>query len=164
MANPFDSIPTRLNGQRILAAWFETLKTAGKNLGTQSPLWEKFTFSHTALQTAGLTNDIELFSLLSLGTIQAIVVKHSTAFAGTGITAYTLSVGIVGSLDKYTIPLDVFQAVGATVFTVSSGTDLENVGSATSIRLSAIAIGANLDQSTAGSVDVYVLKSTLPLT
>lgn len=124
--------------------------------------WTKFTVAHTALQAAALTNDIELTSLVALGTIHKVIIKHTTAFAGTGITAYSVSVGITGTLDKYAIDFDVFQAVSDTTFDTNESFGMENFGAATSIRIAATAVGANLDQSSAGSVDIYVLSSTLP--
>ncbi len=127
-----------------------------------SPAWTKFTVTHTALQAAALTNDIELFSLAALGTIHGIVIKHTVAFAGTGITAYRISIGVAADLEKHSLPFNVLQAIGDTVKDVTSVLDLESFSGATSIRIAAEAVGANLDQSSAGSVDVYVLSSTLP--
>ena len=124
--------------------------------------WTKYTVTHTALQAAALTNNIELFSLAAKGVIEAVVIKQSVAFAGTGITAYTVSVGIAGALTEFASAFDVFQAVGDTVNQSSDNLDLENFTSATSIKIAATSVGANLDQSTAGSVDVWVKTSTLP--
>lgn len=154
----FSSIPVRSNGEQVLASWFNLLRTAGLASGG----WEKITVSHTALQTAATTNDVELFSLASQGVFSGLVLKHTTAFAGTSITAYDLTVGVSGDLDKYALPFDVFQAVGDTVFQVYSFGEMESFGSATSIRLSATSTGADLDASTAGSVDAYILRSALP--
>lgn len=137
-----------------------TLDVTGNILGVAR--WEKFTVTHTALQIAALTNDIELFSLLSQGVIHGVMIKHSVLFAGTGITDYKISVGIVGELDKYATDSDVDTAVSATNFFPFQTLGLENVGGATSIRIAATSVGANLDQSTGGSVDVWVYKSILP--
>jgi hypothetical protein len=126
------------------------------------PRWTKYTVGHAALQAAALTNDIELFSLPAKAMLHEVHVKHSTAFAGTGITAYTVSVGIAGETTRYSDAFDVFQAVGDTVFDPNAGGFLEDHGSATSVRIFATSEGANLDQSSAGSVDVWVLWSTLP--
>ncbi len=122
----------------------------------EAPRWRQFTVSHTALQAAAFTSDIELFALPAGSVIQAVKIKQSVAFAGTGISAYTLSVGPAGSLVKYAAAFDVFQAVGATVYAVEANIGGEAHDAATSIRLAATAVGANLDQSTAGDVDVWV--------
>ena len=126
------------------------------------PFWTKYSVGHAALQAAALTNDIELLSLPAKSVVHAVYVKHSTAFAGAGITAYTLSVGIAGDPTRYMLAHDVLQAIGDTVFLLTSAVGSENHGAATSIRLAATAVGANLDQSSAGDVDAWVLWGTLP--
>lgn len=127
----------------------------------QAPQWHKYSVVHTALQAAATTNDIQLFSLPAKTFIHKVVIKNTTAFAGT--TTYTLSVGINGSLVKYLAPFDVKQAVSNTTFGVSIVNEtMEDFGSAVSIRLAATSTVQNLNQSTAGAVDVYVLTSLLP--
>jgi len=125
-------------------------------------VWIKYTVTHTALQAAALTNNIELFSLPTKGVIKNVIIKHTTAFAGTSITAYTVSVGIAASLAKYASAFDVFQATGAAVGQTSSVADFESFTGATSIKIAATSVGANLSASTAGSVEVYVLWNVLP--
>ena len=122
--------------------------------GSTGPAWTKYTKTHLDFQTAALTNNIELFSLPAYGVIQGVIISHSTAFVGTGITAYTISIGIASILAKYASAFDVFQATGNSVKQASDALDLENKAMATSIRIAATSVGANLDQSTAGSVDV----------
>lgn len=123
----------------------------------------KYTVTHTSLQAAALTNDIELFSLAAREYVESICIKHSTAFSGGSISAYTISVGLTGNLDYYQSAFDVFQATGNTVFAKTlHGLDPQNFGSATSIRIAATSVGANLSASTAGSVTVYVKVGKLP--
>ena len=124
--------------------------------------WTKYTVTHTQMQAAALTNNIELLSLAASEVIEAIVIKHSTAFAGTGITAYSFEVGITGTLDKYLPSFDVFQAVSNSAHDIAMTMGLESTSGATSIKIAATSVGANLDQSTAGSVDVWVKKAALP--
>ena len=106
MSTPAD-IPTRTNGPEIEASWFNIIKTVLSSMlgstgtGGQVPVWTKYTVTHTQLQAAALTNDITLLTLPILGSIQSIFMKHTVAFAGTSITAYEISVGITGTLDKY---------------------------------------------------------------
>ena len=126
------------------------------------PAWVKYTVSHTSLQAAALVNDIELFQLAAKQCLHAVMIKHSTAFSGGAIATYTLSVGLSGTLTKYTSAFDVFQATGNTVLQTSNSVNVENTAATTSVRLSAISTGANLNASAAGSVDVYVMLSTLP--
>ncbi len=123
------------------------------------PTWIEYTVTHTMLQLAALNNDIELFSLPAGYVIHAVKIKHSVAFAGTGITGYTLSLGIVGNLTKYTSAFDVFQVVGGTIQQLSDTVQTENNDVGTSIRLAATSVDANLDQSTTGTVKIKVLVS-----
>lgn len=116
----------------------------------------KFTATHTQLQAAGLANNITLFTLPAGAILEDVKIKHSTAFAGAGITAYTVSVGITGNLAKYASAFDVLQAVAATTMQVSSGTFTESHTATTAVKIAAESLGGNLDASTAGSVDVWV--------
>lgn len=121
--------------------------------------WKKFTVGFAALSAAALTNDIEVYSLAAAEVIHGVKIKHSTAFSGGAIASYTTSVGISGNLTKYASAFDVFQATGNTTFQLSNSFGSENHGAATSIRIAAVATGANLDQATQGSVDVWILVS-----
>lgn len=125
------------------------------------PQWVKVgnAISHTAFQTAATTLSITLFTLAAAGLIHAIKIKHSTAFGGGAITAYTLSVGIAGTLAKYATAFDVFQAPSNTAFQTSSILGSENNGAGTAILITAISTTANLNASTTGVVDVWALLS-----
>ena len=123
------------------------------------PRWKKVTKTFTDLSAAGLTNDIEVYSLLAGEVIHAVKTKHSTAFSGGTIASYTVSVGIVGNLVKYSAAFDVFQATSNTAFQLSTTVGSENHGAAPSIRLAAVSTVDNLDQAAAGSVDVWLLVS-----
>lgn len=163
MSQAFSTIPTRTNGPpQVDAAWWNILRDAGVTVETNGSVWTKYTVAHTALQTAGLTNNITLLTLGIKEVIQAIVVKHSIAFAGTSITAYEVGVGIATDLSKYAGPYDVFQAVADGTKLSSNTMDLESFTGTTAIKISATSVGGNLSASTAGSVDIWVLKSTLP--
>lgn len=139
---------------------WEEIESVGT--GTSVSIWTKYTVAHTALQAASLTNNIQLF-LAPVGTlITGVVIKQSVAFAGTGITAYTISVGITGTLTKYAPAFDVFQAVSETAHETTVESLMAQFGATTSIRVAAVSTGANLNQSTAGSVDIWVQTVQLP--
>jgi parallel beta-helix repeat protein len=121
--------------------------------------WIRNVVSHTDLQAAATVNDIELLSLPAAGIIHACKIKHSTIFAGTGITDYKVSVGISGNLTKYHTDFDVDTAVSNTNQSLQFNTGTENHGAATSIRVRATSTGANLNASTSGSVTIWVLIS-----
>lgn len=142
------------------------LNTAFANASTvsiqASPAWTKYTVTYAQLSAAALTNDIQLFSLGARQTIHAVVIKHSASFTGGAIATYTVSVGIAGTLAKYASAFNVFQAPGNTVLQSSGGTFTENTVAATSVRVAAVSTVGNLNAATSGSVDIWVLVSTLP--
>lgn len=111
---------------------------------------------------AAMAGDVQIYSLPQKAIIHGAVIKTSTAFSGPGITAVTLSVGIVGNLAKILSPYDAFAAVANTNFGTADLLDLENFGAATSIRLAAQSAGANLSVLTAGAGCLYLLGSALP--
>lgn len=140
-------------------------------LSSASP-WTKYTKTFSDFSTAAAINDIELFSLPAKTVIEALVIKSTTAFTGGTISSYGVSVGIAGTLDKYSkqdgagSTWEVGNVVSNTNFAVTGAEggfyDAENFGSATSIRIRATTVGGNLNTAAAGSVDVYVKTSTLP--
>lgn len=133
-------------------------------ISAETSRWIKVTKSYTDFAVAGLTNDIEIYSLPAKSIIQGVVIKHSTPFTGGVIATYTASVGIVGNLVKYAAAFNVLQAVGNTVFGLGTiiAPTVEDFGSAKSIRGSVISTIGNLNVATQGSVDFYLLVSTLP--
>jgi len=124
------------------------------------PRWVKVTKTFTDLSFAGLTNDIEVYSLAAGGVIHNVKVKHSASFTGGTIATYDVSIGITGNFTKYSALFDVFQAPGNTVQQFSTNAGTEDHGAATSIRIQATSSGDDLDQATTGSVDVWLLVST----
>jgi hypothetical protein len=154
-----DGVDADSNGVKVDLATDPALEFDGGKLKlTDSvPRWRKYTVGHADLQAGSLENTIELFELPAAGTILAVKIKHTTAFAGSGITAYTVRVGVAGELDKYSSEFDVFQATGNAVNLIERTIGAEDQASATSVKLTAKSAGANLDQSSAGSVDVWVL-------
>ena len=135
--------------------------TATVDFGSAIPNWVRVTKSYSDFSTAGLTNDIEVYSLPAGYAIHACVIKQSVAFAGGAISDYDISVGIVGTLAKYCAAHDVDSAVTATNFTSATTFGIESFTAATSIRGAATSVGANLNAATAGSVTFYLLVSKL---
>lgn len=140
-------------GTTSVADWVEVLASG----------FVKFTLSHAAFQTAALTNNVALLTLPIKGLVEGMLIKTTTAFAGTGITDYKLTVGITGTESKYLPAYDADSAVTGTNYdltnTLTGGADLN---ATESIKVFATAVGANLSLSTAGSVDIYVKILTLP--
>lgn len=163
MSTNFSSVTARINGTTFIVDWVNALRTAGIAVENQSIVFDpKITKGFADFSTAGLTNDIEFHSLLAKQMMTGAIIKHTTAFAGTGITAVKMTLGLSGALDKYSNKFDIFQAVGNTVFQNADFRGIEDFGSATSLRIALTAVGANLDQLSAGSVDIYPMFITLP--
>jgi len=126
--------------------------------------WIKVTKTYSDFSTAGLINDIEIYSLPAKSVLQSSIIKPTTLFTGGLIATYTISVGIFGNLAKYALSYNVKQAVSDTAFGlgVSISPTVEDFGAAKSIRASAISTVGLLNAATQGSVDFYLLISTLP--
>ena len=138
---------------------FQGLPTPSPANPGSFPYWFEFCFSHTDFQAAALTNSIVAYSLPAGGFIHGVKLKHSIAFAGTGITGYDLEVGFSGALDDLLIAYPVDTAPANDTFAISQTFDSRNHGAATDVLLTAISTGANLDQSTAGDVCLWLLVS-----
>jgi hypothetical protein len=127
--------------------------------------WDKYTVSYSQFSTAGTSNNFTLFTLPAKTLIHKVIIKPTTAFSGGAISAYTLSVGIAGTLAKYIAAFDVFQAVAATTFGASAtdiAVTLESFSAGVAIKVAAVSTSANLSAATAGAADIYVLTSLLP--
>lgn len=125
--------------------------------GDRIPYWRKYTKTFTDFSTAATTNSIDLFQLPAGGVILAVKLKHSAAFTGGALSAYTISVGIVGTLAKYLAAQNVFAAPGATNYGIGATIGGESHTASTAIKATATSTGGNLNLATAGSVDVWVL-------
>jgi len=134
----------------------------GAGGSSSTPLWTKYTVPHTSLQAATTTNNITLFSLPANTMIHQVVIKHSIQFAGSGLSGYTISIGIASNLTKYTVPFNVFQATSDTARSITQACEIESFSGATDIKISAVSSNVNLNQSTSGSVDIWVMTSLLP--
>ena len=127
----------------------------------QIPQWIKITKSYSDFSAASLTNDISIYTLPIKGYIHDVKIIPTVAFSGGLVSAYSLSVGISGSLVKYSAATNVFTGNSTmnTVHTPLAG--LESVSSTTDIRSQAVAITGLLNTATAGSADFYLLVSIL---
>ena len=132
--------------------------------GVSLPVWTEYTVTHTQLQAAATTNNIELFSLAAKTKLVSIIVKHSVNFGngGISITAYTVTVGLSGEVNRFLKKFDVWQTAGDTITDTAEGGEVIDHGSATSIVIGATSTGANLSASTQGSVTLWVQTELLP--
>lgn len=133
--------------------------------------WVKVTKTHTDFQTAGTTNDISIYTLPAGGVIHAVKLKPATAFAGTGIATYNLnSIGVTGDTGRY------YQGVGGTGFDLAQTVDdtvgdlffgnvtnprgdIDDHAAGEGVRAFVESTGADLDQSTAGSLTFWLYVS-----
>jgi hypothetical protein len=143
-----------------------TLKVASSKIAAEVivPRWQKFSLDWEDFATAATTVQAALFTLQDAGVIHGVKVKHSTAFAGTGLKKCTLSVGIAGEPAKYGAPWDVKQAAAADLYQLNMSPDGEahsndGLGAGTAIVVQMNLIGCNGNGLSAGAVDVWVLWS-----
>jgi hypothetical protein len=129
--------------------------------GTNVPTCTKYTVPYTSVQTAATTNSVTLFTLPAQGKITGLTIKHSTAFAGTSITAVTASVGKSGSAAVYSAAFNVLQAVSSTAMQDDGGHFSADFASH-AVTATFTSTGANLSALTAGSVDIWACTVTLP--
>lgn len=123
------------------------------------PIWTKYTIGYADLSAAGLTNNVTLFTLPAKTLIHAVVINPTQAFGGGLITAYTLSVGIAGTLTKYCTAASVFAA---TLQAPQMFMGLESMTQGTAIKVAATSVTGLLNAATTGSADIYALTSILP--
>ena len=128
-------------------------------LPTIAPKWVKVTKTYTDFATAGLTNNITIYSLPAKGVIHSVQVNPSTIFSGGLIATYTISIGITGVLAKYAIATNVFT--GATLPIISNLPGIESLTLATDIKAAAISTIGNLNAATQGVIDIWILVSQL---
>lgn len=123
--------------------------------------WVKITKGFADFSTGALTNTINIYSLVAKGVMHATFVNATTKFSGGLIATATLSIGVSGgSAVKYLAATNVFT--GAPLATPTSTTGVESMSGATNITATLISTVANLSSLSAGSVDIYLLVSTLP--
>ncbi len=125
-----------------------------------APQWQKVTKTYSDLSTAGLTNNITVYTLAANEYIHDCLIVPTVAASGGIIASYTLSLGITGALTKYLAHTNVF-----TGFTLNIAktpiTGLESISGTTAIKLSAISTVGLLNAATAGSFSIYILTSII---
>lgn len=129
------------------------------------PTWTKYTATYQDLALnsgGGSTSVYDIAALDAKEIVHGVVIKHSTAFAGGALTSYTISLGVIGSEIKYASVFDVFTSVTPTNAQISSGLNMESFTSQEALTLFVTSTGDTLNNAAAGSVDVWILTSTLP--
>lgn len=134
----------------------------GVGTSTATPTWTRTTLTFSSFSAAALTNDISLVVLPAKTMLHQVVLKHSAPMAGSGLTSYTVSVGLATNFTAYTQPFDVKQAVSQTGRSITQVDDVPNFGSTQDVRIQAVSTGTNLNNVTSGTLDVWLLTSVLP--
>ena len=141
--------------------------TTGKLNGVPAaaiPFWQKVTVGFASLTAAALTQTINLVTTAARTKVCGVSIKTTTAFSGGTIASLTVSVG-----DAAGTGLD--YAPAFTVFSASSNTNYQDtipatVASKTSAASTITALFTstvgNLNDATAGSVDIDVCTAVIP--
>lgn len=124
-----------------------------------------YTKTSADLTDADTSEDEVLFNLPARGKVWAVNIKHSTAFSGGTLSAMTVSVGDSSSPTLYATAFDVFQAAGDTAFQdgPASPNFVSSTWAARDVFARFTATGDNMNNVTAGSVDIHVCWLVLPL-
>ena len=113
----------------------------------------KVTLSYSDFQGASTTKSVTARTLPSNRSLFSVIIKHTTAFAGSGLSAITISLGITGDLTKFINNFNILQAVSSSA--QDSAITIYFPGVATPIIATVTATGANTSALNAGSVDIY---------
>ena len=123
--------------------------------------WRKYIVMHGSFQTAATTNSVTIDTLTDM-VVTGVIIDHSLAAVGTGITDYKLSVGITGQATRFAPKHSVFTAPSGTDHAQTALSDIPEIGAAYAVKLFAESVGANLDQSTAGTFVIYLKVDKIP--
>lgn len=154
-----DSVRVRVNAVQSAV---ETNQTNIASLLTGAVQWTKYTKAYTDFSTAATSIELSLATLSAAEVVHGVIVKHSTAFSGGSITSYEVSVGPSGDATKYVDSFDVDQTVASSAFLNTTLMEVEDFAATSILAVQAVTVGDDLDQAAAGSVDIWVLSSTLP--
>ncbi len=161
VANPFGDVYLEENRKIKLVRIGTPNTVIGEVSLTGGISWIQVTKSYTDFSAAATTNTIDLYTLPTKGVLHNIFMKHSAQFLGGGITAYTIGTGITGDLNRYTYDFDVYQTVGDKIFGQYVYGAIEDYGNATTIKITAKSVGANLNAATQGSAEFQIFLSGL---
>lgn len=156
-------LPIRRNSDRlnIDAAWFNVFRSAIQARGCT-----KVTLSHEDFTAAAESQALVNANLILMPReqIEWVQMKHTVAFAGGSISAFTLKLGIASNASLYTpVAFDVFQAVGDTVRMRESFWDQPlNYSASTALQILGEATGDDVVNLTIGTCEIFLFTTTLP--
>lgn len=115
----------------------------------------KTTMTFAQFTALSLSQSVAAFSLPAGNILTGLIIKHSTPFTGSSITAVLAEIGTTGSPDQFIGDYNVFQSASDTVFDNTVTGFIGSFINPTSIFLTLTATGANLNALSTGSVDIY---------
>ncbi len=122
---------------------------------------KKITLTYADFQTASTTNTIDLgFVLPAKGILRSITMQPTTYFSGGVLSNYFLKVGTTGEPDKYIFDQSVFTGETLPEAVMTGGT-IESMTAATTFKITATSVGANLSAATAGEVSIWISYEVL---
>lgn len=124
------------------------------------PRWIKVTKTYSDFATAGLTNTLTLYTLGSNEVLHSIAYNVPTTFSGGTIATYTIVVKC-GSVNAGAVT-DVKTATISKRVQPPSYLVADNYIAGSAITATAVSTVGNLNAATQGSMDVWLLVSTLP--
>ena len=161
-----------LSGAIIVAGLVGSVSGYLANQGAYGPVSHNYPVAYTAsdFKVAAMTTSKTVYTMTAAQKLLGLCVRVSTAFAGTGISAMTCSVGsaTAGSEAIYAPSLSVMQTTRTNcVGGLFSGTDLAVPDSNLDIVLYCTATGANFGDGSAtvltqGALAVTPIMVTLP--
>lgn len=125
------------------------------------PSCKKYTKTFSDLTTASTTEDEVMFNLPARGKLTGVTIKHTTAFTGGALSAFTVSVGDSSGDTFYTATFDIFIAPTDLLF-LDTPMHSSSTFAARDVFAHFISTGANVDAATAGSVDLIACWVVLP--
>lgn len=124
-----------------------------------SAQWSKYTISYTSIAALlGSTGTVNIYLLPAGGFVHAVKIKHSTAFAGSGVSSLVASVGTATKPTYFLGDFDVIQAVAGDAMAHMFGLTTFSHTSSMQLVLG-VECNTNLSNLSQGSVDVWLLTS-----
>lgn len=115
-------------------------------------------FGTSDVSAASTTSTVVARTMPANHVLNGLIVRLTTAFAASGLTACRLDIGITGDLTKFINAFDLMGAIG----TQDSSNVIYFPAVATEIILTVTATGANLNTLTAGAFNVHFDEALVP--
>ena len=122
---------------------------------------KKLVFTHNDLAYEASTQTYDLgFTLPAKGILRSITAQPTELFYGTFIDGYTIMIGTLSEPNKYLFEQDVFDGAPLPDAVLTGGT-IESMTEDTVFKITATAIGGNLEQASQGSVSIWISYEVL---